>query len=115
MGSSNDDSGSCTDEASSTQQGARIYDLRERLPTYVYGNNQVGDVAAKLLKVLVNDENEPYIHLAAIKVVSDTIQKLLKEGYKVPPEGMKYIFERALELAEGIQINMDYKKLPEDK
>lgn len=91
---------------------AKILDIRDRLPPLVFGDNPAGRVATKLMAVLTNDENEPYVHIAALIVTSVTLQRLLKEGYGISEVDMMYIRERAMELAESLQVNMTFKKEP---
>src|SRR3972149_1929391 len=88
-------------------------DIRDRLPPVVFGDNPAGVVATKILAMLVNDENEPYVHIAALMLTSITLQRLLKEGD--PPateEEMQYIRERAMEMADGVRIEIGVKKGP---
>lgn len=94
-------------------KGAKVIDIRDRLPPVVFGDNPAGVVATKILALLINDENEPYVHIAALMLASITLQRLLKEGD--PPaseEEMQYIRERAMEMADGVRIEIGIKKGP---
>jgi hypothetical protein len=91
---------------------AKVLDIRDRLPPLVLGDNPCGRVATKLLAVLTNDENEPYVHIAALIVTSHTLQRLLKEGYGTSEEEMHYIRERAHEMAENMRVELTFKKGP---
>ena len=94
-------------------KGAKILDIRDRLPPVVFGDNPAGRVATKILALLINDENEPYVHIAALMITSITLQRLLKEGNPpVSEEEMQYIRMRAMEMADGVRIVIGVKKGP---
>lgn len=62
--------------------------------------------------VIEHDTGAPHIWFAALMIASFTLQRMLKEGYKVPEEKMQVIREAAMELADGIRIDIDFKKEP---
>lgn len=59
--------------------------------------------------IIEHDTGKPHIWLAALMMTSFTLQRMLKDGYKVPEEKMRVIREAAMELADGIKINIDFK------
>lgn len=94
----------------------KVIDIRDRLPPVVFGDNPAGAVATKILAMLVNDENEPYVHIAALMITSITLQRLLKEGNPPVPEAeMQYIRERAMEMADNVRIEIGFKKGPDGR
>lgn len=100
------------DSKESKTEGAKILDIRDRLPPVVFGDNPSGRMATKLLKVLTADDGQPYEHIAALMMVSHTLQRILKDGFGTSEEEMQYIRERAYEITENIHITINFKKDP---
>lgn len=108
VASSNDES------PPSEPEGAKILDIRDRLPPVIFGDNPSGNLAVALLKTIMEqDEGKPHVWLAALMLTSFSLQRMLKEGYSVPEEKMRVIREMAMEIADNTQINIDFKKKPE--
>lgn len=55
---------------------------------------------------------KPHVWLAALMMTSFTLQRMLKEGYKTPEDTMRTIREMAMDIADRVQINIDYKDFP---
>ena len=91
-----------------SDEGGKVIDIRDRLPPLVFGESPVGHIAAKLFQVLVNDENGPAEHLAALVVVSHTLQdRIIKPT--VSEAEMREICSAALVMAERMRVEVALK------
>lgn len=66
----------------------------------------------RIFEMLTSDPSEPYEHLAALILVSRTLQRLLVEGHKATEDQMRYIWDRALEIADNTRVQIGYKDPP---
>lgn len=79
----------------------------------MFGDNESGNLAVKLLKVITeNDTGKPHVWLAALMMTSRSLQILLEKGYKVDALKMAIIREKAMEIADSMQINVNLKDDP---
>ena len=105
-----------TDDDSKEPEGAKILDLRDRLPPVISGDNPSGNLAVALLKLIIErDEGAPHVWFAGLMLTSYTLQRLLKDGWHTDPEKMRLIFDRAMEIADTTQISIDFKGLKPKK
>jgi hypothetical protein len=97
-------------------KGAKILDIRDRLPPVISGDNPSGNLAVALLKTIIErDEGKPHIWFAGLMMTSYALQRLLTNGWGVDEEKLRVIFAKAMEIADNTQINIDFKNLkPKD-
>jgi|SRR5688572_18794528 len=108
MPSSNDDS------EESKNKGGVVIDIRKHLPPVIKGSDPASNLAVAILKTITeSDEGKPHVWLAALMMSSFALQRMLKEGHKVPEDKMNLIREHAMEIADNIRIEIGYK--PEDE
>lgn len=102
MTSSNDDS---------TEPGQNnVVDIRNRLPPVAFGESLSGQIAAKILKIIETENAEPYEHIAALMMVSHTIQNVLRHGRGTSEKELTYIMERAIEITDNTRIILHFKE-----
>lgn len=103
MGSSNDDS-------NDSELGAKVLDIRDRLPLRVFGDNPTGELATKLFKMMLEEGGpQPHVWFASLMVTSYAFQRMLKQVYGVEHDKMQAIFAKALEDADSMEINIQPK------
>jgi hypothetical protein len=98
---------------SDEEKTTKIHDLRDRLPARIFGNNEAGELAVKVLEVILqHGGGKPHNWFASLMMVSYALQRILKEGYKWPHEQLSKVFEVATEIAETTQIGVGFKTDP---
>lgn len=104
---------SSDDDAPVEETGmGKILDIRDRLPPHIFGDNPTGNLSVRIFEMLINDPNEPYVHLAALILVSRTLQRLLSDGHKASEDQIRYVWDRALEIADNTRVEIGFKDPP---
>jgi hypothetical protein len=95
-------------------EGAKILDLRDRLPPVLFGEDEAGNLAVVICKAITErDTGDPVVWFAALMMSSFALQRLLLDGHKIPREKMRVIFENAQVMADQFHINVGIKGKPE--
>jgi hypothetical protein len=89
-----------------------LIDIRDRLPPHAFGDNPTGRLSALIFDIISKDDGHVYEQLAALMLVGRALQKFLREGHGASEEQLKYVVERALEIADNFRIEIDCKNTP---
>jgi hypothetical protein len=98
-----------SDDASKTSSGATVIDIRDRLPTRVFGDNPAEVLASKLFKLLLDSDDLPHDRLGAVMLASFALQKAFTSVCHMTEEELRYTRERAQEIAENVDIDFTLK------
>lgn len=105
MTSSNDDS-----TGGKKSNESNVIDLRDRLPAVMFGEHPAGKLAAELMKVISKGNELAYEQIAALMMVSHTIQNVLRHGHNASEEDLTHIMERAIEITDNTRIRIELKQ-----
>jgi hypothetical protein len=96
-------------EDSNEEVGAKVLDLRDRLPPHIFGDNATGALAGKIFKLILEEGGPPHRWFAALMATSYAYQRLLKNVYHVEHGKLQVIFAKAQEEADSMDINIQPK------
>lgn len=102
-----------TDDKNYEEGGGKVIDIRNRLPPVIKGGDPACNLAAAILKVIIErDANKPHEWFAALMMTSYALQTMLMDSHHVDLDTMRTILARAMDIADNTKINIGYKDEP---
>jgi hypothetical protein len=91
----------------------KILDIRNRLPAVIKGSDPSCDLAAALVKVIIeHDNNKPHEWFAALMMTSYALQTMLIDSHSVDLDKMRIILGQAMDIADTTKITIGFKDEP---
>lgn len=93
-----------SDDDSKGKPASNVIDITNRLPPVAFGESYSGKIAARVMQTLMTIPAEPHEHIAALMMVSHTLQNYLRHAHNASEVEITHVIERAIEITDNTRI-----------